>query len=143
MTVSTAVTNRLSTCQSSAKPEAQGPRNVRGLVSTIATSLERAGTISHDESALELPGFRHAVEGLSRRGQLAGLLCQLPQATHCTRRTCDWITTLAKELGHLHLAVEFRHRSWFDDGVLDLLHQTGARLLDSRLKAFEEIGLCR
>jgi uncharacterized protein YecE (DUF72 family) len=73
--------------------------------------------ISHDESALELPGFRHAVEGLAQRGQLAGLLCQLPQATHCTRRACDWITTLAKELGHLHLAVELRHRSWARPGL--------------------------
>jgi uncharacterized protein YecE (DUF72 family) len=74
-------------------------------------------SISHEESALELPGFRHAVEGLARRGQLLGLLCQLPQSTHCTRRTCDWIGTLAKELAHLHLAVEFRHRSWNRPGL--------------------------
>jgi uncharacterized protein YecE (DUF72 family) len=73
--------------------------------------------ISHNESPLELPGFRHAVEGLAQRKQLAGLLCQFPQATHCTRRACDWITTLAKELGHLHLAVEFRHRSWNRPGL--------------------------
>jgi uncharacterized protein YecE (DUF72 family) len=77
--------------------------------------------ISHEESPLELPGFRHAVEGLAQRGQLAGLLCQFPQATHCTRRTCDWIATLAKELGHLHLAVEFRHRSWSRGGLADWL----------------------
>jgi uncharacterized protein YecE (DUF72 family) len=74
-------------------------------------------TISHDESAFDLPGFRHAVEGLAEREQLAGLLCQFPQATHCTRRACDWITTLAKELGHLRLALEFRHRSWNRPGL--------------------------
>jgi uncharacterized protein YecE (DUF72 family) len=74
-------------------------------------------TISHDESALDLAGFRHAVEGLAARGQLAGLLCQLPQSTHCTKRACDWLTTLAGELGHLRLAVEFRHRSWDRPGL--------------------------
>ena len=85
--------------------------------------------ISHEESALELPGFRHAVEGLSRRGQLAGLLCQLPQATHCTRRACDWITTLGKELGHLHLAMEFRHRSWNRPGLPAWLAEMGLDLV--------------
>src|SRR5262245_52286360 len=53
-------------------------------------------TISHDKSALDLPGFRFAVEGLQERGQLAGLLCQFPQSMHCTRPACDWITTLGK-----------------------------------------------
>jgi uncharacterized protein YecE (DUF72 family) len=86
-------------------------------------------TISHNESALELQGFRHAVEGLSQRGQLAGLLCQLPQATHCTRRTCDWITTLSKELGHLRLAVEFRHRSWNRPGLPAWLAEKGLDLV--------------
>jgi uncharacterized protein YecE (DUF72 family) len=86
-------------------------------------------SISHEESALDLPGFRHAVEGLALRGQLAGLLCQLPQATHCTRRTCDWIGTLAKELAHLRLAVEFRHRSWTRPGLPDWLAEKGLDLV--------------
>src|ERR1700745_3824367 len=63
-------------------------------------------SISHQESPFDLPGFRHAAEGLALRGQLAGVLCQLPQATHCTRGACDWVGTLAGELGHLRLAVE-------------------------------------
>ena len=74
-------------------------------------------TISHDHNPLELPGFRHAVEGLAARGRLAGLLAQFPQAMHCTRPACDWITTLSRELSHLQLSVEFRHRSWFRDGL--------------------------
>jgi uncharacterized protein YecE (DUF72 family) len=74
-------------------------------------------TISHEQNALDLPGFRYAVEGLEQRGQLAGLLCQFPQAMHCTRGACDWITALGKELGHLRLAVEFRHRSWSRPGL--------------------------
>src|SRR5437868_1311787 len=73
--------------------------------------------ISHEHSALELPGFRFAVEGLAQRGQLAGLLCQFPQSMHCTRPACDWVSTLGKELGHLQLAIEFRHRSWNRPGL--------------------------
>lgn len=74
-------------------------------------------TISHDQKPLDLPGFRFAAEGLAERGQLAGLLCQFPQAFHCTRPACDWVTTLGKELAHLNLAFEFRHRSWARPGL--------------------------
>src|SRR5262249_46655293 len=74
-------------------------------------------TISHDQKPLDLPGFRFAVEGLAERGQLAGLLAQFPQAMHCTRPACDWVSTIGKELNHLRLAVEFRHRSWARPGL--------------------------
>jgi uncharacterized protein YecE (DUF72 family) len=74
-------------------------------------------TISHDQKPLDLPGFRFAVEGLAERGQLAGLLAQFPQAMHCTRPACDWVGTVSKELNHLRLAVEFRHRSWARPGL--------------------------
>jgi uncharacterized protein YecE (DUF72 family) len=86
-------------------------------------------SISHERSPLDLPGFRFAVEGLARRGQLAGLLCQFPQATHCTRPACDWIGSLARELGHLHLAVEFRHRSWYRPGLPAWLAEKGIDLV--------------
>jgi uncharacterized protein YecE (DUF72 family) len=76
-------------------------------------------TISHDRSDNDLPGFRHAVEGLHARGQLLGLLCQFPQACHCTRSACDWVVRLADELAPLGLAVEFRHRSWHRPGLPD------------------------
>jgi uncharacterized protein YecE (DUF72 family) len=74
-------------------------------------------TISHEQRPLDLPGFRHAVEGLKERGQLAGVLAQFPPSMHCSRAACDWITTLAKELGHASLCVEFRHRSWDRPGL--------------------------
>jgi uncharacterized protein YecE (DUF72 family) len=85
--------------------------------------------ISHQQSPLELPGFRYAVEGLQQRGQLAGLLCQFPQSQHCTRPACDWIGTLARELGHLRLAVEFRHRSWDRPGLPGWLAEKGLNLV--------------
>jgi uncharacterized protein YecE (DUF72 family) len=86
-------------------------------------------TVSHDHSPMDLPGFRHAVEGLAGHGQLLGLLAQFPQAMHCTRPACDWITTLGKELGHLHLAIELRHRSWSRPGLGDWLAEQGLDLV--------------
>jgi len=85
--------------------------------------------ISHDQRPLEIPGFRDAVEGLQARGQLAGVLAQFPQSMHCTRADCDWVATLAKELGHLRLAVEFRHSSWARPGLPAWLAEKGLDLV--------------
>jgi uncharacterized protein YecE (DUF72 family) len=69
-------------------------------------------SVSHEQSPNDLAGFREAVRELQVRGQLAGLLCLLPQATHYERRSLNWLEHLARELGDMRLAVEFRHRSW-------------------------------
>jgi uncharacterized protein YecE (DUF72 family) len=80
-------------------------------------------TLSHDEDPKDLPGFRIAVEALHQRSQLSGLLCQLPQATHRTRRHVAWLERLARELGAYRLAVEFRHRSWANPDVTPWMKQ--------------------
>jgi len=69
-------------------------------------------TISHEERDADLLSFRQSVEEMRRRGCLQGVLCQLPQASHYTRRRLDWLAGLGRELGDCGLAVEFRHRSW-------------------------------
>jgi uncharacterized protein YecE (DUF72 family) len=69
-------------------------------------------TISHEASREDLPTFRRAAETLAERHQLAGLLCQLPQSAHNKTPMRQWLRSLARELGHLDLAVEFRHHSW-------------------------------
>ncbi len=69
-------------------------------------------TLSHDEKEDDLEGFKDSAESLQRRGCLMGLLCQLPQAHHYTRKRLAWLERLAERLGHLHLAVEYRHKSW-------------------------------
>jgi uncharacterized protein YecE (DUF72 family) len=86
-------------------------------------------TVSHERSPRDLPGFRHAVEGLARRHQLAGLLCQLPQSAHNTAEVRGWLRTLAGELGDLRLAVEFRHRSWARGGLPDWMARHGLDLV--------------
>src|SRR5262249_43900057 len=51
-------------------------------------------------------------EEVRRRGRLLGLLCQLPQSLHDTRKHRAWLERLAAGLTGCGLAVEFRHRSW-------------------------------
>jgi uncharacterized protein YecE (DUF72 family) len=86
-------------------------------------------TVSHEESPDDLPAFREAALELKRRGQLKGVLCQFPQATHCTRRAIDWLLTVARTLDGLDLAVEFRHRSWDRPGLPGWLGDNGMGLV--------------
>src|SRR5260370_21694635 len=69
-------------------------------------------TLSHGEKTHDLAGFRQAAEELRGRGQLLGLLCQLPQSAHDNAGRRFWLETLAAELAGYPLAVELRHRSW-------------------------------
>jgi uncharacterized protein YecE (DUF72 family) len=86
-------------------------------------------TLSHEQSPHDLAGFRQAVLGLHGRRQLLGLLCQLPQATHYEKKNLDWLRHLAAALGDLHLAVEFRHRSWARPDVPAWLGERGLDLV--------------
>jgi uncharacterized protein YecE (DUF72 family) len=86
-------------------------------------------TISHERQEYDLAGFRDAAEGLRARGRLLGVLAQFPQSCHCTRAACDWIARLARELGHLDLAIEFRHKSWNRPGLSDWLAEKGVGLV--------------
>jgi uncharacterized protein YecE (DUF72 family) len=84
-------------------------------------------TLSHEENPADLPGFRHALEEVHRRGKLLGILCQLPQATSFGRKSLAWIDRLDHELHGLGMAVEFRHRSWNRADVAEWL---GERQID-------------
>jgi uncharacterized protein YecE (DUF72 family) len=86
-------------------------------------------SISHEEDPAELAGFRKAVLGLQKRRQLLGLLCQLPQATHHSKRHLEWLRHLAAALGDLRLAVEFRHRSWAREDLPAWLAEHGLDLV--------------
>jgi uncharacterized protein YecE (DUF72 family) len=73
--------------------------------------------LSHDHQEKELAPFREAVEVLRIQGRLSGLLCQLPQAAHYSQANLDWLDRLGRVLAECRLAVEFRHRSWFQPSV--------------------------
>ena len=86
-------------------------------------------TVSHEESARDIPVFRKAVEELERRGKLLGLLHQMPQKIHRSRRAERWLEKVAHELGDLRLAVEFRHRSWLRPELTDWMGNLGLDLV--------------
>lgn len=86
-------------------------------------------TLSHDTDGRDLLPFRQALTPLRERGQLLGLLCQLPQAVHNTAEARAWIERLANELGGDRLAIEFRHRSWTAPDVPPWLAQRGLDLV--------------
>jgi uncharacterized protein YecE (DUF72 family) len=79
-------------------------------------------SLSHEKDTRELNGFRDALQELSSRGCLLGLLCQLPQSTHDNAKHRAWLKTLADALAEYHLVVEFRHRSWWHPEVPAWLH---------------------
>jgi uncharacterized protein YecE (DUF72 family) len=86
-------------------------------------------TISHEQGLHDLKPFREAVLQLHKREQLAGLLCQLPQSCHDTSGHRLWLRTLARGLGDLRLAVEFRHRSWSSAELPDWMEEQGLELV--------------
>ncbi len=86
-------------------------------------------TISHERSPKDIDGFRRAVHGLQARGQLSGLLCQLPQSVHDDRPARAWVETVGRALGDLNLAVEYRHRSWAGPETAAWLSELGLGLV--------------
>jgi uncharacterized protein YecE (DUF72 family) len=87
------------------------------------------GTISHEEKADDVAAFRQAVSVMQERNCLLGLLCQLPQAAHQTKKRWHWLEFLSEEFAGLNLAVEFRHRSWNEPLVVAKLSQAGIPLV--------------
>ena len=68
-------------------------------------------------------GFRDGIAPLTQSGQLAAILVQLPPTFDRTLRHRRLLAALLDLLCDLPLAVEFRHRSWADDRVLQELER--------------------
>ena len=113
---------RLPTPEMLARLAEQAPRGFQFLV-----KLPR--TISHQEQPADIVPFRQAVLEMTRRDCLLGLLCQLPQSAHQTKKRWLWLEELFANLGDLHMAVEFRHRSWAEPVVAERLAQAQVDLV--------------
>ena len=68
-------------------------------------------------------GYRDGIAPLTQAGQLAAVLVQLPPTFDRTLRHRRLLAALLDLLRDLPLAVEFRHRSWADDRVLQELER--------------------
>ena len=76
-------------------------------------------SISHEQRGDDLPTFRAAVAELKHRGQLLGVLCQMPQSAHYEKKSLHWLAKLGEELADFRPAVELRHRSWWRKDLPD------------------------
>ncbi|MDH3284049.1 MAG: DUF72 domain-containing protein [Acidobacteriota bacterium] len=68
---------------------------------------------------------RAVLEPLAEVGVLAAVLLQFPQGMHWERAAAERVRETIGLLGPLHCAVEFRHRSWSTERVLDWLARHG------------------
>src|SRR5262245_10725389 len=62
--------------------------------------------------------FLAALEPLREAGKLGGILFQLPQYVVRKPSSFDYLEWAADRLGGDRMLVEFRHRSWFEEGVV-------------------------
>jgi uncharacterized protein YecE (DUF72 family) len=74
--------------------------------------------------------FLDALEPLRAAGKLGGILFQLPPYVVWKPSSLDYLEWAAEQLGDDRMLVEFRHASWFEEGVVD-----------QALRWFEERGL--
>ena len=80
------------------------------------------------ERKLEKPvlsAFRDCLRPLGEAGKLAGLLAQFPYSFKPDPAGREYLGELAGHFCDWPLAVEFRHQSWLEDGVLDFFRGNG------------------
>jgi uncharacterized protein YecE (DUF72 family) len=69
--------------------------------------------------------FQTALEPLRRAKKLSGVLAQFPQSFHHSDTTRKFLLELQERMEGTPLFVEFRHNSWMDEGVFELLEREG------------------
>lgn len=69
----------------------------------------------------ERDDFLIAIEPMRSKGMLDTLLSQFPQSFHFSQKHLDYLIKLKRAFKDYNLAVEFRHRSWYNDIVYDVL----------------------
>jgi uncharacterized protein YecE (DUF72 family) len=67
--------------------------------------------------------FHAALEPLRRARKLSGVLAQFPQSFHRSDKGEKFLLELQKRMEGAPLFVEFRHNSWIDESVFDLLER--------------------
>jgi uncharacterized protein YecE (DUF72 family) len=63
--------------------------------------------------------FLGALEPLRAAGKLGGILFQLPPYVVWKPASLDYLEWAREQVGDDRMLVEFRHRSWFEDGVVE------------------------
>jgi uncharacterized protein YecE (DUF72 family) len=76
--------------------------------------LERHGVKDWDLSRVDLDLFRGGIEPIAAAGRLAAVLLQFPPSFHAEPDMRGYLDWLLDGLSEYPLAVELRHRSWYD-----------------------------
>ena len=72
-----------------------------------------------EQRAVVFRAFLDALEPLRSTGKLGGILFQLPPYVVWKPPSLDYLEWAAEQLGDDRMLVEFRHASWFDEGVVE------------------------
>jgi uncharacterized protein YecE (DUF72 family) len=84
--------------------------------------LDERGRVDRPPRELRAGVFRaflDALEPLRAAGKLGGILFQLPPYVVWKPSSLDYLEWAAGQLGADRMLVEFRHRSWFEEGVVE------------------------
>jgi len=79
---------------------------------------------THEQKAIdteEIRQFHQVLELLVKRRRMGALLAQYPTAFHWDPENVDRLLALTKAFREYPLVVEFRHRSWVEDSVREML----------------------
>jgi uncharacterized protein YecE (DUF72 family) len=94
-----------------------------GFEFIVKASQEMTHKQTRDAEVYE--AFHAALEPLRRSRKLSGVLAQFPQSFHRSEAGEQFLLELQKRMEGAPLFVEFRHNSWMDDEVFDLLEREG------------------
>lgn len=106
-------------------------RNMESLVKRAGPGFEFAvkahQEMTHERQGLAnaLPAFREAIKPLVDAGVLGCVLVQFPYSFRQTPANQEHIRRIKEGLPETPLVLEFRHRSWLQDPVFDLLRREG------------------
>jgi len=84
---------------------------------------------THQQDRSIAGAFLDSLAPLTQEGKLAGVLLQFPQSFHRTMANRKYLASTIEDFCTVPLAVEFRHRSWDDQAVVEGLRQHGISLV--------------
>ncbi len=92
-----------------------------------------------EQRAVVFRAFLDALEPLRAAGKLGGILFQLPPYVVWKPASLDYLEWAREQLGADRMLVEFRHRSWFEEGIREEL----LRWLEERAMSYVTVDAPR
>ena len=96
----------------------------------FTAKLFRGFTHERESGVADRDAFAEAMQPLAQTGRLGCLLVQFPMAFHNTAENRGPLESTLDRFAGFPLAVEFRHASWDDAQVLELLSGRGAAFVN-------------